>query len=666
MSTIGSTFTATGIWRGQAEKDGVLVAVRANLREDRGSLRGVMFFGDPGIGGLVDVGSVTGTRSADAGTWKTQRGAAVSGTFSPNDFAGVLQIPRPGSGVVQSALQLRRVPTRLRGFTPIAPGRLLDTRKTTSSPPDAGSELYVPVTGKQGIPFRDVGAVVVNITGTEALGPGFVTAWASGTAQPATSNLNLERAGQTAANLAIVPVGSDGYMKLFTQSGSHLVVDAFGWFSTESILQAPATPTRVLDTRPQYAIGYTGPKPEPGAVVGVSLAGAGGVPSAGVAAAVVNITATEALAPGYITAWATGRPQPFTSNLNVDAIGQTISNLAIVPVSADSSISLFTQSGAHLVVDVFGWFPLEAVDTSPRLPAGPEGSLISDGSFEPSQSIARQTSYRTVANDVIGAWMVTEGGVDIVGPGQGKAFDGDHFIDLNGNSYGPGALEQLVSTSPDRQYRISFRLAGNPNGAPTVKDMEATFGDARQRFSFDITGHTNSNLGWVEQTFVANPNCGSSTALTLRSLTAGDRGPNIDAVRVVDAGPGTGCHIGGYVAVGPVRLLDTRADSLIGFAGGKPGAGAIVTVPITGVAGIAAAGVTAVAVNVTATDTSGPGYVTAWPSSTAQPATSNLNVEFVGQTRANHAIVPVGPDGAINLFTQAGTHLIVDAFGWFS
>ena len=298
MSTIGSTFNATGIWRGQAEKDGHLVAVRANLREDRGSLRGVMFFGDPGIGGLVDVGSVTGTRSADAGTWQTPSGAAVSGTFSPNDFAGVLQIPRPGSGVVQSALQLRRVPTRLRGFTPIAPGRLLDTRETNSSPPDAGSELYVPVTGKQGIPFRDVGAVVVNITGTEALGPGFVTAWASGTAQPATSNLNLERAGQTAANLAIVPVGSDGYMKLFTQSGSHLVVDAFGWFSTDSILQAPATPTRVLDTRPQYAIGYTGPKPGPGAVVSVSLAGAGGVPSAGVAAAVVNITATEALAPG--------------------------------------------------------------------------------------------------------------------------------------------------------------------------------------------------------------------------------------------------------------------------------------------------------------------------------------------------------------------------------
>ena len=120
------------------------------------------------------------------------------------------------------------------------------------------------------------------------------------------------------------------------------------------------------------------------------------------------------------------------------------------------------------------------------------------------------------------------------------------------------------------------------------------------------------------------------------------------------------------MAFGPVRLLDTRAGSRIGYAGDKPGAGAIVTVPITGVAGIAAAGVTAVAVNVTATDTSGPGYVTAWPSSTAQPTTSNLNVEFVGQTRANHAIVPVGPDGAINLFTLAGTHLIVDVFGWFS
>ena len=42
------------------------------------------------------------------------------------------------------------------------------------------------------------------------------------------------------------------------------------------------------------------------------------------------------------------------------------------------------------------------------------------------------------------------------------------------------------------------------------------------------------------------------------------------------------------------------------------------------------------------------------------------NLEYAGETRGNHAIVPVGSDGAISLFTQSGTHLVVDAFGWFT
>lgn len=666
MSTLDVSFDATGIWAGQAQLNGDVIDVRTTIREtNTHALAGVLYFGDPAVGGLLDFGSVTGKRADAVANWATAAGAKVAGTFTTNTFSGTLTLPRPGSADVQAELELHRTPRLLQGFVPIAPARLLDTRTDHSDPLYAGSIQYVAVTGLFDIPHDDVGAVVVNITGTDTLGAGYVTAWASGTDQPATSNLNLERAGQTAANLAIVPVGRDGYIRLFTQSGGHLVVDAFGWFSKTSILQLTAVPLRVLDTRSTSMLGYSGATPGPGAIVDVSLAMPGGLPSSGVGAAVVNITATGALGPGYVTAWPTGRPQPPTSNLNIGAAGQTICNLAIVPVSVDSKLSLFTQSGTDLVLDVFGWFADYPGGTGPQQAVGPDGNLVSDGSFEASASIASQNSFNTITSS-LGSWMVTSGAVDIVGPSSATAFDGAQFVDLNGNGYSPGTLEQLIPTLADRQYRVSFQLAGNPNGSPTVKTLEVTFGSGKKQFAFDVGGHTNAALGWAEQSFIANPDCGVSTVLSLRSTTKGDKGPNIDAVKVVDAGPGTGCHIGGYRPIGPIRVFDTRPAAQVGYTGDRPQAGAVLRVQIAGVGGVDASGITAVAINLTATESGGSGYVTAWASGTPQPQTSNLNLESVGQTRPNYAIVPVGTDGAISLFTQTDNHLIVDVFGWFA
>ncbi len=666
MSTIDVSFDATGIWAGQAQLNGDVIDVRSTIQEnDSHALSGVLYFGDPSSGGLLDFGSVTGKRTDASGNWATAAGAKVAGTFATDTFSGTLTIPRAGTAGVQAALELHRTPRLLQGFVPIVPGRLLDTRTDHSDPPYAGSVQYVAVTGLFEIPDNDVGAVVVNITGTDTLGPGYVTAWASGTDQPATSNLNLERAGQTAANLAIVPVGSDGHIRLFTQSGGHLIVDAFGWFSTSSILHLTAVPTRVLDTRSTSALGYSGATPGPGAIVDVSLAVPGGLPPSGVGAAVVNITATGTLGPGYVTAWPTGQLQPPTSNLNISAAGQTICNLAIVPVGADSKLSLFSQSGTDLIVDVFGWFAVSTASAGPLQGVRSDGNLVSDGSFEASASIAKQSSFNTITSS-LGSWMVTSGAVDIVGPGSAKAFDGDQFIDLNGNGYSPGTLEQLIPTSADRRYQVSFQLAGNPNGTPAVKTLEVTFGAGKQQFSFDVGGHTNADLGWTEHSFIANPDCGASTVLSLRSTTKGDKGPNIDAVKVVDVGPGTGCHLGGYQSIGPLRVFDTRPATQVGYTGDKPNAGAILRVQIAGVSGVAATGITAVAINLTATEAGGPGYVTAWASGTLQPDTSNLNLESVGQTRPNYAIVPVGIDGGISLFTQTDNHLIVDVFGWFA
>jgi hypothetical protein len=174
---------------------------------------------------------------------------------------------------------------------------------------------------------------------TAASGPGFVTVWGDGL-RPETSNLNAAEAGQTIANLVVVPVGADGKVHLFSDAGTHLLVDLTGVFMTGVTVGIPA---RVLDTR-------SGSKPGPGSTTVVPL----GLP-AGATAAILNVTATRSTAAGFVTVWPSGT-QPSSSNLNIEYADQTVPNLVIVPVGADGSIRIFTDAGTDLLVDVLGRF----------------------------------------------------------------------------------------------------------------------------------------------------------------------------------------------------------------------------------------------------------------------------------------------------------------------
>ena len=189
---------------------------------------------------------------------------------------------------------------------------------------------------------------------------GFVTVYPAGGARPLASNLNIERAGQTIPNLVVVPLGANASVSIFTQSGTHLVADVLGYFvqaqQSASGRYRALTPARLLDARDGTGGWPAGSRPGPGATVGVPVLGRGGVPASGVSAVVVNVTATEAREPGFVTVFPGATARPFASNLNVDRVGQTIPNLVIVPVGPDGRVNIFTQQGTHLVVDVAGYF----------------------------------------------------------------------------------------------------------------------------------------------------------------------------------------------------------------------------------------------------------------------------------------------------------------------
>jgi hypothetical protein len=73
------------------------------------------------------------------------------------------------------------------------------------------------------------------------------------------------------------------------------------------------------------------------------------------------------------------------------------------------------------------------------------------------------------------------------------------------------------------------------------------------------------------------------------------------------------------------------------------------------------------ALNVTATQATHPGFLRVSPAGEAPLSTSTINYG-PGQTRANNALVRVDGAGAIEAFCgqgAGGVHLLVDVFGYF-
>ncbi|HAP76037.1 MAG TPA: hypothetical protein DCR14_08150, partial [Acidimicrobiaceae bacterium] len=67
------------------------------------------------------------------------------------------------------------------------------------------------------------------------------------------------------------------------------------------------------------------------------------------------------------------------------------------------------------------------------------------------------------------------------------------------------------------------------------------------------------------------------------------------------------------------------------------------------------------AINLTSVNTTQTGYLQAYPYLRATVGgTSTLNISTAGPARPNFAIVPVGVNGTISIYLQAGGNVIVD------
>jgi hypothetical protein len=115
-----------------------------------------------------------------------------------------------------------------------------------------------------------------------------------------------------------------------------------------------------------------------------------------------------------------------------------------------------------------------------------------------------------------------------------------------------------------------------------------------------------------------------------------------------------------YIGLYPSRILDTRTTRT------PVGPNSTSDVQATGQGGVPATGVSAVVVNLTATEPTAGSYLTAFPTGTAQPLASNLNFG-PGQTVANLVVVKLGTGGKFSVYNAAGySHVIADVVGWYS
>ncbi|MCL4434228.1 MAG: IPT/TIG domain-containing protein [Actinobacteria bacterium] len=354
--------------------------------------------------------TITGTNFASGATVMfgavTATAATVSSSTSivatsPAESAGTVNVTvttAGGTSATSSADQFTYV-VAISGdaYTPVNPMRLADTRCSASPAPSycagenlpsanaslgtlaAGKSENVAVTGVDAIPLTAT-AVVVNVTAVNMTGGGYLSIYPEGSTPAVVSSLNWTSTTKVVTNLVTVPVNtSNGEISVAnggTSGAVNYIVDIEGYYappgSTPAGLYNAVTPTRLADSRCSESplptgitSSYCSAIPSAngklvtlgaGKTENVTVTGVGPVPSSGVSAVVLNLTAVNTSSSGYFTAYPAGASKATVSTVNWIA-GQTVPNRVIVEVGANGAITLYNNSGtANFIVDVSGYY----------------------------------------------------------------------------------------------------------------------------------------------------------------------------------------------------------------------------------------------------------------------------------------------------------------------
>ena len=382
---------------------------------------------NPGLNALFYVPNLDGTYDTEFDGFTvvlTCRAAVNPGV--PNTLR--LVIADASDGILDSGvfLQANGISSNPIGpLQPITPSRLLDTRNQatttgahTQSIVPGGTSISLKVTGGD-VPDTAL-AVALNVTAVDGAGAGFLTIFPDGGPQPGTSSVNFS-AVAASPNSVMAKIGTGGRIRIFANVSVNVVVDVFGWFGPGGNARLfTVVPNRVLDTRDTNTpVGSL-------QTIDVQIAGTTRVP-VGASAAVLNVTAVNAVGPGYLTVFPSDRDLPLVSSVNFEA-NVARPNSVIAPLGPDGKIKIFANQKTDVIVDVMGWFGTAGqaeyvevpstrlldtrlpADTGPKVAAGGTVHLQVVGTVVPPNARSVVLNVTATAPDAAGFLTVFPGG----------------------------------------------------------------------------------------------------------------------------------------------------------------------------------------------------------------------------------------------------------------
>ena len=237
-------------------------------------------------------------------------------------------------------------------FTPLTPGRLLDTGEANRIGP--GSTVDVKVTGTKGVPASGVTGVALNITVDGPTASSYFTVYPTGEPRPNASAVNFVP-GLTVANLTLAKVGAGGQVSIWNYGGTaRLVVDVVGYFSATGGRFVPVSPVRIVDSREGLGVAQAPIGPNQ-AVVAPVVRGGSPVP-AGATGAVLNVTSDRTTAQSYLAVYPSGEQRPAEGSTVNPRAGVPVAGHTYAKLGSGGAVNVFNYTGStDVVMDVFGY-----------------------------------------------------------------------------------------------------------------------------------------------------------------------------------------------------------------------------------------------------------------------------------------------------------------------
>jgi hypothetical protein len=247
-------------------------------------------------------------------------------------------------------------------LTTVSPARVVNTSTTTPKTPiGALMPRDMKIAGLYGVPANAT-SVVLNVTAVAPTAAGSLTVYPKGTIKPTTKNINFA-SGQTISNTVIVRLGTGavanaGFVSIANSAGStNVIVDVVGYFSPSATGSRYFTKTAVRTFNTADGTGGSLAKIGAGATVKLTIAGRSGIPSTGVKAILMNVSASGRSAAGGITVSAAGSTKPGVMQV-YGAANTTMSNMVVSALGeTPGKVSIFNTAGTtNVMADLAGYF----------------------------------------------------------------------------------------------------------------------------------------------------------------------------------------------------------------------------------------------------------------------------------------------------------------------